>query len=516
VTAELPGLTVEVAAPPAALPPPLRTDVAGFMGATRRGPVGIPVRVESLNGYHDVFGDLDPDAATSYAVRGYFENGGELAWVVRVAGAEATATAPWNVADLGAFSPVTNFLVVATSPGAWAVGGQVTIWYRSGSLAGPAEVDVRVAIPGEAVEVFTRIPVEILAERLADSHLIRLVPVPGPDGTATAPASAPRQGKANELSLFIDPAAVSDAALDVNDYLAAVQALADQPEVAIVAAPDLGRHLTDDNDRKAVVSALLSSAASQLDRLVLLDVPPDPSSQSGKTLAPLDVLAWARAVLPADSVQRRAAAVYYPGLLVPDPLGGLTAPLRALPPSGHVAGVISRLDRERGAYYTPANVALEEAVDLDPPLTEPEQDVIFGAGLNLLRCAPGRGLQVWGGRTLDPAYRYVAHRRLLHRLVRAVHQVADPLVFDVNGPALRLSLVRSVTSVLLAAFQSGALAGDRPQDGFQVTCDATNNPPDADPGQVVCDIAVAPAVPMEFIHLRLLMGPQSQLEVIEA
>jgi uncharacterized protein len=518
VTAELPGLTVEVAAPPAVLPPPLRTDVAGFIGATRRGPIGTPVRVESLNGYHDVFGDLDSDAATSYAVRGYFENGGELAWVIRVAGTEATATAPWNVADLGAFSRGTDFLVVATSPGKWAVGGQVTIWYRSGSLAGPAEVDVRVAIPGETVEVFTRIPVENLAERLADSHLIRLVPVLGSNGTATAPVSAPRQGKTTELSLSLDPGATPDPPdpPDVNDYLAAVQALADQPEVAIVAAPDLGRHLTHDDDRSAVVAALLSTAASQLDRLVLLDVPPDPS---GQTLAPLGVLAWASAVLPADSARRRAAAVYYPGLLVPDPLGGLTAPLRALPPSGHVAGVISRLDRERGAYYTPANVALDDAVDLDPPLTEPEQEVIFAEGLNLLRCAPGRGLQVWGGRTLDVTsspVSYVAHRRLVHRLVRAVHQVADPLVFDVNGPELRLNLVRGVTSVLLAAFRAGALAGTVPQQAFQVVCDDTNNPPGADPGQVVCDIAVAPAVPMEFIHLRLIVGQQSQAEVIEA
>ena len=100
--------------------------------------------------------------------------------------------------------------------------------------------------------------------------------------------------------------------------------------------------------------------------------------------------------------------------------------------------------------------------------------------------------------------------------MRAVHQVADPLVFDVNGPELRLNLVRGVTSVLLAAFQAGALAGTRPQEGFQVVCDDTNNPPGADPGRVVCDIAVAPAVPMEFIHLRLIAGQQSQAEVIEA
>jgi phage tail sheath protein FI len=504
VTVELPGLTVEVVRPPEDLPPPLRTDVAGFLGATRRGPLGTPVRVEGLTGYRDQFGDLDPGASASYAIRGYFQNGGELAWVTRVSGAGKKAAAEWSVADLAGFAAAA-YQVVATSPGTWAEGGQVTIWYRSGGLAGSAEVDVRVAVPGEPVEVFMRIPADQVAEQLASSRLIRLVPA----GPGTAPAGQPRSSKVIELHLT----GGTDVAPDASDYLAAVDALADQPEVAIVAAPDLGGHLTADAERKDVVAALLATAASRLDRLVLLDVPVD---QDGHTPALQQARAWAEGVLPVDPILRRAAAVYYPGLLVPDPLGGLTAPLRAVPPSGHVAGLISRLDRERGAAYTPANAALDDAVDLDPALTEPEQEAVFGAGLNLLRCSPGRGLQVWGGRTLDPAHLYVAHRRLLHRLVRAIHRVADPLIFDVNGPELRLSLVRAVTSVLLAAFRSGALAGGRPQDGFQVTCDGTNNPPGADPGQVVCDIAVAPAVPMEFIHLRLLVGPQSQLEVIEA
>ena len=511
MTVELPGLTVEVAPPSAVLPPPLRTDVAGFLGATRRGPIGTPVRVTGLNGYRDVFGDLDPAADTSYAVRGYYDNGGDLAWITRVTGAGTSATAEWSVAGLSGFPGLVAYQVVATSPGTWAEGGQVTIGYRfrSASLAGSPEVDVRVVIPGETVEVFTRIPVDQIAERTADSRLIRFVPVPG---IAAPPEGPARLAKVSELFL----SGGTDAAPDVDDYLAAVQALADQPEVAIVSAPDLGRHLPAVDDRRAVVAALLAAAAGQLDRLVLLDVPP---GQAGNTLAPQDALAWAAAVPPVDPVQRRAGAVYYPGLLVPDPLGGLTAPLRALPPSGHVAGVISRLDRERGAYVTPANVVLEEAVDLDPALSEPEQEVVFGAGLNLLRCAPGRGLQVWGGRTLDitPSHvSYVAHRRLLHRLVRAIHQVADPLVFEVNGPELRLSLVRGVTSVLLAAFRAGALAGARPQDGFQVVCDGTNNPPGGDPGRVVCDIGVAPAVPMEFIHLRLLITEQSQAQVIES
>ena len=89
----------------------------------------------------------------------------------------------------------------------------------------------------------------------------------------------PRRYSVSELVLT----GGTDAAPDVNDYLAAVDALADQPEVAIVAAPDLGGHLTDDGLRQDVVSELLSTAADRLDRLVLLDVPADRAAPCGRT-----------------------------------------------------------------------------------------------------------------------------------------------------------------------------------------------------------------------------------------
>lgn len=465
----------------------------------------MPVRVEGLTGYRDQFGGLAADAMTSYAVRGYFENGGELAWIVRVCGVSALARASFSIP--GSTDP-TIYRVDATSPGTWANNGKVTIWYRPSSLADPKvdDVDVRVTVPGEPVEVFMRVPVAKITERLAESLLVRITL----DNGSTDPKPPTPVSRSSSIELTLDGGVVAPPGLD--DYLAAVTVLGDQPEVALVAVPDLGDHLPADLDgqsQQAVVTALLGVAASRLDQLVILDVP------AGETPGAGDALAWAK-TLPEDSALRRAGVAYYPGLLVADPLGGATAALRSIPPSGHVTGVISRLDRERGAFYAPANVVLDEAVDLDPVLTGPEQVAISGAGLNLLHCAPGRGLLVWGGRTLDPKNPYLTHRRLLHRLVRAVHRAADPLVFDVNGPELRLSLVRAVTSVLLAAFRAGALAGARPQDGFQVVCDDSNNPPGADPGQVVCEIAVAPAVPMEFIHLRLLVAPQGRLEVVEA
>jgi phage tail sheath protein FI len=180
--------------------------------------------------------------------------------------------------------------------------------------------------------------------------------------------------------------------------------------------------------------------------------------------------------------------------------------------------VISRLDRERGAGYSPANAAVYEAVDVSEVLAGPEQAALTSAGINVVRCSAGGGLEVWGARTLDrePTGRFIAHNRLIHRLVRAIRRVAEPLVFEGNNAELRLTFARSITSVLVEAWNAGALKGARPEQAFRVQCDEANNPhEERELGRVVCDIELAPAVPMEFIHIRLALGASGLLEVVE-
>ena len=67
------------------------------------------------------------------------------------------------------------------------------------------------------------------------------------------------------------------------------------------------------------------------------------------------------------------------------------------------------------------------------------------AGVNLIRCRANRGLLVWGGRTLDRRDdgKFVAHRRFLHRLIRAIRRAAEPLVFDTHGPEVWFALTRA-------------------------------------------------------------------------
>ena len=66
------------------VPAAVRTDVAGFIGLAQRGPAHQPVRLASWSQFQAVFGGYDPRGWLAYAVNGFFANGGNACWVVRV------------------------------------------------------------------------------------------------------------------------------------------------------------------------------------------------------------------------------------------------------------------------------------------------------------------------------------------------------------------------------------------------------------------------------------------------
>ena len=527
----IPGLYY-TAVPPAAQPSPLRTDVAGFFGRTVRGPVGAAERVAGWREYISVFGGLAEDAMTPYAVKGYFDNQAQVAYVVRLLGAASqNASGTWQAGCFDATKHMLNpdwpgasglqaiqFLIEATSPGVWANKTAVDIRYWANGRSGKPEIEFEIRPPNEAPEMLTGIdPAAVDAEVNDQSNYIRLTlaalpPSLSPQTLSTSSApSGPRYYEWPRVTL----SGGTSLAPTKEDYLAAVTALGDQSDVALVASPDLYHpDLGNSIDQLEVIATMLTQASQLDDRLVVIDVPPDYAD-------PIDAVNWVGSQLREQLTEEvlRNGAVYHPRLLVPDPLGGVTAPLRCTPASGCVAGAVSRQDVRRGAYFTPANTPIEEALDLSTPLDPNEQAGLYAGGINLLTCSPGRGLLVWGGRVLgkNSPGGFVAHRRLIHLLVRAIRRVAEPLVFDTNGPELWLSLVRSITTVLLAAWRAGALKGDQPGQAFQVICDASINPPDQiDQGMVVCLVRVAPAVPMEFITLRVAVSADGQLQVFES
>ena len=86
--------------------PALRMDVTGFVGMAERGPLDRPVPVESFRQFETRFGGCIGGGFLAYALKGFFDNGGARAWIVRVAATEPetgaapaglTLSPPWRI-----------------------------------------------------------------------------------------------------------------------------------------------------------------------------------------------------------------------------------------------------------------------------------------------------------------------------------------------------------------------------------------------------------------------------------
>jgi Bacteriophage tail sheath protein len=278
----------------------------------------------------------------------------------------------------------------------------------------------------------------------------------------------------------------------VPDDPCAEKAAATEPD-PILQDPTAQPPALDPQTTGFVYRAMLDQCERLRDRVAVLD-PLD-----GQTTR--EVVAWR------DQFQTRFGALYYPWLKVPDPLRveGLS---RRVPPSGHVAGVYARIDNQFGVHRPPANAALEFITDVAEEISALQQEDLNPYGVNVLRSFQGRGIRVWGARSLAPRtdllWRYIHARRLMSMIEESVEDSTQWAVFEPNDFALRRTLVHSLSVFLEAIWRQGGLKGALPAQGFYVKCDETNNPPAVTGvGRLVCEVGVAVAAPMEFLVFEL-------------
>ncbi|MFJ1720584.1 MULTISPECIES: phage tail sheath family protein [unclassified Streptomyces] len=472
------------------------TAVAAFVGFAETGPFHQPTLVTNWDQYVQTFGTFTADTYLTPAVYGYFANGGGAAYIVRIGG-PAQDSDQGAAAEAAPPAAIGGFLVSAR-PG---TGGDLSVEVADAEGENPPEDRFRLLVrqAGKVVEsydVSTRKNVKgYLVAQTRQSKLIQVVEQPGaiparPENQTLPLASgeaAPGAGVAR-----LDPAEyVGDAAARTG--FAGLEAI---DEITMVAVPDLmsayQRGDIDADGVKAVQLAVISHCEQMGDRVAVLDTPPGMNAQRVRT--------WRNDDAGYDS---RYATVYYPWLKVFDPATGQNS---LVPPSGHVAGVWARSDGERGVHKAPANEVIRGALDLEIRLSKGEQDLLNPIGVNCVRAFPGRGIRIWGARTLssDPAWRYLNVRRLFNYLEESILLGTQWVVFEPNDDRLWSSIRRNVTAFLTEEWRRGALFGRTAEEAFYVRCDRDNNPQESiDLGQVVCEIGVAPVKPAEFVVFRL-------------
>jgi phage tail sheath protein FI len=183
-----------------------------------------------------------------------------------------------------------------------------------------------------------------------------------------------------------------------------------------------------------------------------------------------------------------------------------------LPPSSTVAGVYALVDSTRGVWKAPANVSLNLVNGLTVQVTEAEQadlnvDSLAGKSINVIRAFTGKGILVWGARTLagnDNEWRYISVRRFFNMVEESCKNASAAFVFEPNDSNTWVKVQGMLENFLTTLWRQGALQGAKPEQAFYVAVglNKTMTAQDILNGLMIVEIGMAAVRPAEFIVLR--------------
>jgi len=449
-----------------------------------------PTLVTSWTQFVGTFGDFTPGAYLPDAVYGYFANGGGACYIVSLRtlneGESAVAAAAATIPTSGRGN---SFKATAKTPGP----STLSVTIKAG------ENDTfSVTVGGETKSGLTMKKEDDGYLGNAEFEAVTISSV----GSASA---TPTEGIYELKGGGIPPLSADDFIGSAADRtgMGGLEAI---DEVRLLVAPDVmaGYDSSDAAKErvKMIQEAMVMHCESLKYRFAILDTPPGLNAQQAQD--------WRQYI----NFDTSFAALYYPWIRVADLSGGGST-TKLIPSSGHMAGIYNRTDAERGVHKAPANEIVRGAIDLGLRLSKGEQDTLNPIGVNCIRTFPGRGIRVWGGRTLssDGSWRYINVRRLFIMAEASMDTGLQWVVFEPNDRMLWARVRRDVTSFLRTVWLSGALFGSTPDEAFYVKCDDELNPPEIrDLGQLIIEVGMAPVKPAEFVIFRISQwaGPSAE------
>jgi len=274
-----------------------------------------------------------------------------------------------------------------------------------------------------------------------------------------------------------------------DNYTTAFNLLANKDDYKynLISAPGLYQ-----SDYSSVLNTLTSNTENRGDNIVILDLEAYNSSITAVTQT-------------AASKDTSYAASYWPWCMVTDPDSGQNV---WVPAGTLMPGVYASNDRTAEAWFAPAGInrgGLGNVIQAERKLTQNNRDTLYQGKVNPIATFPGRGVVVFGQKTLQTtasALDRINVRRLLISLKNYISQVADNLVFEQNSSATRNIFLTQVNPYLESVQQRQGLYA------FKVVMNESNNGPDiVDRNELRGAIYVQPTKTAEFIYLDFNILP---------
>lgn len=472
------------------------TSITAFAGWANQGPVNEAVLIQNWTQFVTQFGGLNSNSYLGYAVQQYFQNGGQQAYIVRIA--DLTSGTPAKAALI-----VNNGLTYsAQNPGVW--GDNYGIIITPSALAPTTRFTLQVGyLPSGAstptiVESYNNLsylssdPQYVVNIVNQQSNYLVITGSP----TSTTPAvqayealATGADGNLLSPSITTTPGTFETALLASGS---GINLLSNVSIFNIVCVPGLYAPTTI----SSVQQFCLTNRA-----FMIVD------SWVSDTVTSISTNTPTSAIVTAP--QSANSALYFPWINYFDSVQNIT---RAFPPSGSVAGVYASTDSGRGVWKAPAgiNAGFAGESGLATVLTDAQNGTLNPLGINCLRNFPNSGDVVWGARTLNgndqagSQWKYVPVRRLSLYIEQSLIQGTKWVVFEPNDANLWSAIRLNVSSFMQGLYQQGAFQGTTPQQAYFVKCDSeTTTQANINSGVVNIVVGFAPVQPAEFVIIQI-------------
>jgi len=509
------------------------TSTAGFLGKTERGPIK-PLLITSFPEFERIYGGFSNDSYLTYAVDGFFRNGGKRCYVARIIGKRATVAS----LSLNGSSASKDIVVQSKGHGNW--GNNIFVKISPASLDKRDGTLFKMEIKyfkkstsrvtdtkqGDIEETFDNLS----PNQKSDDHysravnsasqLVNLVSIsssrprdtdwqPLSDGTDNGTSSTTtvtpsskssensKKDKKEEKSVARSTQDWEVSSTDYDGYEFKIDDPLTGELVEIIRTGLLGfEYVTDisivnapdENKVSSLRGSMVAHCEKMKDRFAIIQCSRNDANNIGDLFPDLD---------------SKYAGLYMPWINVSDPL---TNAQKLIPSGGHIAGIYARSDIERGVHKAPANETVRGMTSLQVQINKGQQDILNPKGINVIRSFPGRGSILWGARTVstDPNWKYVNVRRLFIFLEKSIERSTQWVVFEPNNERLWSRVKATLVGFLTDVWRSGALMGTTAEEAFFVKCDRTTmTQNDIDNGRLIVVIGVAPTKPAEFVIFRI-------------
>jgi len=524
------------------------TSTAGFLGKTQRGPV-TPKLVTSFPEYERLYGGFLSDSYLSYAVDGFFRNGGKRCFVARVIGKKATVAS----LSLNGSSSSKDVIVQSKGHGNWGDNVHVKI--------SPASLDKRDSkLFKLEIKYFERSPSRVTDSKEAtieetydnlspnpksDDHYAKIVNAASQlVNLISVSTSRPRDaeweslkdgtdnGTSTSTSITSSPKSSDDSKKDKKEEKPKTFTSSSENNWEISSADYDGYEFKIDDPVTGELVKIIRTGLLGFEFVSDISIVNAPdenkvSSLRGAIVAHCEKMKDRFAIIQCSrndatnlsdlfpDIDSKYAGLYMPWINVPDPL---TNSQKLIPSGGHIAGIYARSDIERGVHKAPANEGVRGVTSLQVQINKGQQDILNPKGINVIRSFPGRGTILWGARTTstDPNWKYVNVRRLFLYLEKSIERSTQWVVFEPNNERLWSRVKATLVGFLVDVWRSGALMGTTAEEAFFVKCDRTTmTQNDIDNGRLIVVIGVAPTKPAEFVIFRIAQTKSgSQVEEI--